>query len=65
MIRAIFPCRRCCVHKAECPANILEQRYLSMLSQVPKSGEGFVVVLIKTGRAGECSFMTGCPRQGR
>lgn len=58
MIRAIFPLKTVLCPQGRVPLQIFEQRYLGMLSQALKSGDGFVVVLIKTGDevGGECRF---------
>ncbi len=58
MIRAIFPLHTVICPQGRVPLQIFERRYLTMLSQVLRNHEGFVVVLLKEGEevGGVCRF---------
>jgi Lon protease-like protein len=58
MIRSIFPLHTVICPQGRVPLQIFERRYLTMVSQVLRSGEGFVIVLLKEGNevGGTCRF---------
>lgn len=58
MQRALFPLHTVLCPQGRTPLQLFEQRYLNMLSQVSRHGEGFVIVLIKEGSevGASCQF---------
>lgn len=58
MTFAVFPLSTVLCPGGRAPLQVFEQRYLEMLRQVMKTGEGFLVTLIQSGRevGGSCAF---------